>query len=124
MTLAMKMTFRRGAAVAAVLAGLVAVFAVVRAPSAAAADAASAAPSGVFAAVAVVPGMAPVIDPRNLYSETASEKFSAVVRGDLERIYVPNLRSNDVYVVDPKAMKVVDRFKVGIGPQHNVPAWD
>jgi len=44
--------------------------------------------------------------------------------GDLERIYVPNLRSNDVYVVDPVAMKVVDRFKVGLGPQHIVPSWD
>ena len=105
---------------ACVLAGV----AVIRAPAAAAADAASAAPSGAFAAVAVGPGMAPVIDPRNLYSETASDKLSAVVRGDLERIYVPNLRSNDVYVVDPNAMKVIDRFKVGIGPQHIVPSWD
>jgi DNA-binding beta-propeller fold protein YncE len=34
------------------------------------------------------------------------------------------LRSNDVYVVDPTAMKVVGRFKVGIGPQHIVPSWD
>ena len=29
-----------------------------------------------------------------------------------------------MYVVDPALMKVVDRFKVGIGPQHIVPAWD
>ena len=124
MTLAMMTAMRRGGAFAAMLACVLAGVAVIRAPAAAAADAASAAPSGAFAAVAVVPGMAPVIDPRNLYSETASDKLSAVVRGDLERIYVPNLRSNDVYVVDPNAMKVIDRFKVGIGPQHIVPAWD
>ncbi len=46
------------------------------------------------------------------------------MQGDLERVYVPNLRGNDVYVIDPKTLKVVDRFKVGIGPQHIVPAWD
>jgi YVTN family beta-propeller protein len=47
-----------------------------------------------------------------------------VVQGDLERIYVPNLRSNDVYVIDPNEFKVIGRFKVGIGPQHIVPSWD
>lgn len=60
----------------------------------------------------------------NVYSETAAGKLSPAVQGDLERVYVPNLRSGDVYVIDPQTMKVVDRFKVGIGPQHIVPAWD
>jgi YVTN family beta-propeller protein len=86
---------------------------------AAAASAAPAAP-----AVTTVPGMPPVVDALNLYSETGSGKFSAAVQGDLERIYMPNLRSNDVYVIDPSEMKVIDRFKVGIGPQHIVPSWD
>ena len=40
----------------------------------------------------------------------------------------PRLRaerqSNDVYVIDPATMKVVDRFKVGLNPQHVVPSWD
>ena len=76
------------------------------------------------AAVETIAGMPPVPDPLNLYSETAADKLSPAVRGDLERIYVPNLRSNDVYVVDPATMKVVDRFKVGISPQHIVPSWD
>ena len=61
---------------------------------------------------------------KNVYAETAAGKFSPAVQGDLERVYVPNLRSGDVWVVDPQAMKVVDRFKVGIGPQHIVPSWD
>lgn len=74
--------------------------------------------------VTTIPGMPAVPDPRNLYSEVAAGKFSPVVSADLERIYVPNLRSNDVYVIDPAQMKVVDRFKVGIGPQHIVPSWD
>jgi len=75
-------------------------------------------------AVVTVPGMPQVRDARNLYSETTADKIDPRLRDDLERIYVPNLRSGDVYVVDPKAMKVVDRFKVGIGPQHIVPSWD
>ncbi len=76
------------------------------------------------ATVATVPGMPPVPDPKNVYSEVAAGRFSPAVQGDLERVYVPNLRSGDVYVVDPQVMKVVDRFKVGIGPQHIVPSWD
>jgi YVTN family beta-propeller protein len=74
--------------------------------------------------VMALPGMPGVPDARNLYSETAAGKVSPALADDLVRIYVPNLRSNDVYVVDPQAMKIVDRFKVGIGPQHIVPSWD
>src|SRR5688500_7061132 len=86
---------------------------------------ATSAPAAVQAsAVSTLPGMPPVVDARNLYSETASGKWNPVVQGDLERIYVPNLRSNDVYVIDPAQMKVVDRFKVGYSPQHVVPSWD
>ena len=89
------------------------------------AQAASPAASATAApAVLTIPGMPPVIDARNLYSETAAGKLSPALAGDLERIYVPNLRGNDVYVVDPAAMKVVDRFKVGRSPQHVVPSWD
>jgi YVTN family beta-propeller protein len=90
------------------------------APVVSAASASAATPAG----VTTVPGMPPVVDARNLYSEVSAGKIGAALRDDLERIYVPNLRSNDVYVVDPNAMKVVERFKVGIGPQHIVPAWD
>ena len=75
-------------------------------------------------AVATVPGMPPVVDPTNLYSETAAGRVSPSVAGDLARVYVPNRRSNDVYVIDPATFKVVDKFKVGINPQHIVPSWD
>ena len=87
-------------------------------------EARASAPAATPASIAVLPGMPPVLDPRNLYSEIAAGKVSAALRDDLERIYVPNLRSNDVYVVDPAALKVVGRFKVGVGPQHIVPSWD
>ena len=75
-------------------------------------------------AVATVPGMAPVPDPANLYSETAAGKLRTDVAGDLKRVYVPHLQSNDVYVIDPETLKVVDRFRVGLNPQHVVPSWD
>jgi YVTN family beta-propeller protein len=75
-------------------------------------------------AVATVPGMPPVVDPANLYSETAASKLGTAVAGDLPRVYVPHIQSNDVYVIDPATLKVVDRFKVGINPQHVVPSWD
>ena len=60
----------------------------------------------------------------NVYAGSAPDKLSAAVAGDLQRVYVPNLRSGDVVVIDPAQMKVVDRYKVGIGPQHIVPSWD
>jgi YVTN family beta-propeller protein len=68
--------------------------------------------------------MPPVADPANLYSETRSDKVSPTVGGALPRVYVPNLKSNDVYVIDPETLKVVDRFRVGINPQHIVPSYD
>lgn len=75
-------------------------------------------------AVETVPGMPPVVDSANLYSEAGEGQLSAAVQGALPRIYVPNLQSNDVYVIDPGTFKVVDRFKVGLNPQHVVPSWD
>lgn len=74
--------------------------------------------------VATVPGMPVVSNPKNLYAETGADKLSAAVKGDLERIYVPNLRGNNVSVIDPASMKIVDTIKVGRSPQHVVPSWD
>lgn len=74
--------------------------------------------------VETVPGMPAVLDPNNLYSETRADKWSPAIAGALPRVYVPNRQSNDVYVIDPRTLKVVDRFPVGINPQHVVPSWD
>jgi YVTN family beta-propeller protein len=68
--------------------------------------------------------MPPVVDPNNLYSEIRSDKLSPAVAGALPRVYVPNRQGNDVSVIDPATMKVVDRFPVGVNPQHVVPSWD
>jgi YVTN family beta-propeller protein len=69
-------------------------------------------------------GMPPIVDPSNLYSETGAGKLDPNIAADPARVYVPNLQSNDVYVIDPATLKVVDRFKVGLNPQHVVPSWD
>jgi YVTN family beta-propeller protein len=76
------------------------------------------------AAAAAQPTMPPVVDRNNLYSEAGAGKLSPAVADALPRVYVPNLQSNDVYVIDPATLKVIDRFRVGVNPQHIVPSWD
>ena len=74
--------------------------------------------------VQAVPGMPPVVDPRNVYSEIRANNLSPAVAGALPRVYVPNRQSNDVAVIDPATFKVVDRFRAGVNPQHVIPSWD
>ncbi len=72
-------------------------------------------------AAPAAPKPPPAID---IYAHTGPGQLSPAVAGDPARVYVPNLRSDDVYVIDPATMKVVQRFKVGLSPQHIVPSWD
>jgi YVTN family beta-propeller protein len=74
--------------------------------------------------VQTVPGMPPVLDAGNLYTGTAPDRLSPAVGGALSRVYVPNRRSNSVYVIDPATFAIADRFPVGASPQHVVPSWD
>ena len=73
------------------------------------------------ASIQTVPGMPPVVDPANLYSETTPGKMSPAVAGALSRVYVPNVKSHEVFVIDPATMQVVDRYRVGINPQQGAP---
>ncbi len=75
-------------------------------------------------AVKTVAGMPAVVNPSNMYSEAHAGNFSPAVKGALERIYVPNLRSDTVSVIDPATYKVIDTLPVGRSPQHVVPSWD
>ncbi|MGA2551077.1 MAG: YncE family protein [Burkholderiaceae bacterium] len=68
--------------------------------------------------------MPSVPDLSDVYSETGAGHLSPTVKDDLERVYVPNRQSNDVTVIDPETLRVVDHYKVGINPQHIVPSWD
>jgi YVTN family beta-propeller protein len=80
--------------------------------------------TGAFAEVQPVPGMPPVPDPNNLYSETTADKLSPAVADHRELVYVPHVQSNNVYVIDPKTFEVIDKYKVGFNPQHVVPSYD
>jgi YVTN family beta-propeller protein len=51
-------------------------------------------------------------------------KVGPAVARDLPRVYVPNRASGYVSVIDPRSLRVVDRFAVGQSPQHVVPSWD
>jgi len=62
--------------------------------------------------------------PVNIYSQTTIGRLSPATAGALPRVYVPNRSSNSVSVIDPVALKEVDRLSVGSKPQHVVPSWD
>ena len=81
-------------------------------------------PLEVAAQLQPVPGMPPVPDPKNIYSEIGTARMSPALAGHRELVYVPHVQSNDVYVIDPKTLKVIDKYKVGLNPQHVVPSWD
>ncbi len=76
------------------------------------------------AAINPLPGMPPVADPNDIYSETHVGKFSPAVRNFRELVYVPNSDSNSVDVIDPHTFRIVDHFKVRRQPQHVTPSYD
>ncbi|GAA2931495.1 hypothetical protein [Streptomyces enissocaesilis] len=71
-----------------------------------------------------LPGMPPVLDPKDVYAADRPNKLSPVVKDFPSRVYVPNTNSNTVSVIDPKTYKVVKTIPVGVQPQHVVPSWD
>ncbi len=71
-----------------------------------------------------LPGMPPPLDPSNVYAAAGPGMLAPQVRGHRELVYVPQTNSDDVSVIDPKTMRVIDRFPGGPEPQHVVPAYD
>jgi DNA-binding beta-propeller fold protein YncE len=71
-----------------------------------------------------LPGMPPVLEPDDIYSETRPGKLSPVVKDFPSLVYVPNSKSNTVDVIDPRTFKIVDHFAVDQLPQHVTPSWD
>ena len=61
-------------------------------------------PGATPSAIQTIPGMPPVVNPTNLYSETTAGHIAPEIAQDPARVYVPNLRSNDVYVIDRKSV--------------------
>jgi DNA-binding beta-propeller fold protein YncE len=73
---------------------------------------------------APLPGMPPVLDPKDIYAADSANQLSPVVKNFPSYIYVPNTGSNRVDVIDPKRFKIVRHFKVGRQPQHVTPSYD
>ena len=68
----------------------------------------------------ILPGMPPVLNPADIYSEDHAGKLSPVVKNFPSRVYVPNSASNTVDIIDPATFKIVGHFDVGKQPQHVV----
>ena len=62
--------------------------------------------------------------PVDVYALSTAGHLADAVAGVPERVYVPNIKSRDIYVIDPASLKVVDHYGVGRAPQHIVPSWD
>jgi YVTN family beta-propeller protein len=73
---------------------------------------------------AALPGMPPVLDPKDLYAADRPDRLLPVVRKFPSRVYVPNTNSDTVSVIDPKSYRVIRTIQVGEQPQHVVPSWD
>ncbi len=77
-----------------------------------------------------LPGMPPVLDPKNIYSADAPGMLSPAVNGVPYRVYVPNSKSDTVDIIDPGTYKIIGHFALPkrgkhlLEPQHVVPSWD
>jgi len=60
----------------------------------------------------------------DLYKATRAGQLLPKVAGDPALVYVPNLSSDTVSVIDQQTMKVIRTIPVGNQPQHVVPSWD
>jgi YVTN family beta-propeller protein len=74
--------------------------------------------------VATVPGMPPVVDPSNIYSEAGTGRLAPGTNGARFLVYVPNEASNTLTVIDPRTYAVVATWPMRMLPQHVVPSYD
>ncbi|UDY35309.1 YncE family protein [Dermatobacter hominis] len=71
-----------------------------------------------------LPGMPPVLDAANVYSEAAAGKMSPTVATARPLVYVPDNDDGEVWVIDQATYEVVGRHPVGELVQHVVPSHD
>jgi DNA-binding beta-propeller fold protein YncE len=87
---------------------------------------AAASPAGASSAVTSdpLPGMPPVSDPHNVYSDAGANMLNDVTRAAKPLVYVPHTKSGDVWVIDQTNFAVVGKYPEGIELQHVVPSHD
>jgi YVTN family beta-propeller protein len=77
-----------------------------------------------------LPGMPPVLDPKNIYSADVPGNLAPAVKGMPTRVYVPNCKSDTVDIIDPVTYKIIGHFALPkhtkglLEPQHVIPSWD
>ncbi|WP_037080142.1 YncE family protein [Pseudonocardia spinosispora] len=71
-----------------------------------------------------LPGMPPVSDPHNVYSDAGANMLNDVTKAAKPLVYVPHTKSGDVWVIDPVTFAVVGKYPAGIEVQHVVPSHD
>jgi len=71
-----------------------------------------------------LPGMPPVSDPHNVYSNAGAGMLNDVTKAAKPLVYVPHTKSGDVWVIDPATFAVVGRYAAGVEVQHVVPSYD
>jgi YVTN family beta-propeller protein len=76
----------------------------------------------------LIPGMPALLDPTNVYSATKASLPDGGLTGAAKSarplVYVPHNDSADVWVIDPKTYKVIDKYPTGAIAQHVVPSYD
>ena len=70
------------------------------------------------------PGASAADATTDLYSHTRAGMLQQTVAKDPALVYVPNLSSDTVSVIDQSTLKVIRTLPVGNQPQHVVPSWD
>jgi YVTN family beta-propeller protein len=70
------------------------------------------------------PGVPPNSDCHNVYAADGPNQLAPADVNDPPRVYVPNLQSNTVSVIDQTTDKVIQTIPVGMEPQHVVPSYD
>jgi YVTN family beta-propeller protein len=86
---------------------------------------------GAGASPSATPSAAPTVEPTpsptppgGVYAGTVSGELDPRVADLPLRVYVPNELTNDVTVIDPETLTVIDRFAAGASPEHITPSWD
>jgi DNA-binding beta-propeller fold protein YncE len=69
-------------------------------------------------------GMPATVHPENLYSEAGANRLSAPLAYLTPLVFVPEIRADEVSVIDPNRLRVIARFPAGRNPQHVVPSYD
>jgi len=79
----------------------------------------------------LAPSLAPAPEPTptptppgGIYAGPVSGNMDPSIANLPLRVYVPNETTNDVTVIDPETLEIVDRFAVGKAPEHITPSWD